>query len=124
MAEVSVDAAVSKQVNLTEDITNHLDDIITEVANEFQSHKQIPIDIFIVSQVQKRLELCARTSVVQCFKYVMVNLEKIVSGEDDLSELVENNIECCSLDLAASFMRTNSFIQKHIKNRINMNVTN
>ena len=113
MAEVSVDAAVSKQVNLTEDITNHLDDIITEVANEFQSHKQIPIDIFIVSQVQKRSELCARTSVVQCFKYVMVNLEKIVSGEDDLSELVENNIECCSLDLAASFMRTNSFIQKH-----------
>ena len=114
MAEVSVDQAASEEINVSEEVTNRLDDIITDVVNKLKTSKHIPTDILLVSEVQKRSELFdENVSVVRCFKYLMINLEKIVSGEDPLSDLVENNIECCSLDLAASYLRTNAYLRKH-----------
>ena len=107
MAEVSLDeAVVDRRLNLNSEDTEELDLIIGSVIDRYNDNKQTPIDVLTISEISSNEDFEAlNTSKVQCFTYIMQNLQKIINGEDQLSERDLLDIRLQAEDFAASFLR-------------------
>ena len=122
MAEVSLDeAVVDRRLNLNSEDTEELDLIIGSVIDRYNDNKQTPIDVLTISEISSNEDFEAlNTSKVQCFTYIMQNLQKIINGEEQSSERDLLDIRLQAEDFAASFLRIKNYgikkleIENHI----------
>ena len=110
MTEVSLDEAVSKaKTKLSEETTEALDTLIVEAVEVFQATKQpgAPLETVLCHLITNQVPslLVKKVSIVECFKYLFLTAEKIISGSDVLEADTEAAVLECSKDFAASYLR-------------------
>ena len=77
--------------------------------NNYNDNKTIPIDMLTLSVISTSKEFrTLQCSKVQCFTYILRNLETIISGEFELTEKVSKDIEYQAEDFASSYMRVDN----------------
>ena len=82
-AEVSLDAVLNKKLSLSNDITDVLDNLLSETIEKFRENENVPAELVLLSRIHAGLSTIINTqkcSVVDCFNYLYFNLEKILSG--------------------------------------------
>ena len=110
MTEVSLDAAVSEPTTkLSVETTEALDALIVEAAEVFHKDEDNrgPLETILCHLITKHVHslLLKNVSIVDCFKYLFLTAEKIISGSDVLDTDIEAAVLECSKDFAASYQR-------------------
>jgi len=106
-AEVSLDLAVDTSF-LPEDVT-WLDNVIyTTITSTQEEMTDIPVEILglrLLVNDKNFVERDASLSVVDCFNYLFMNIEKIQQDVETVSLEASSALISCSRDLAASHLR-------------------
>ena len=108
--EVSLDAAITEKLQLQGDITeDRLDALLAKVVAGLQARDGLPAEVLLVSHLhsETELSLCPDT-VVPSLRYLLTNLEMILTGEAELPADTAEDITACAMDLASSFWRIHS----------------
>ena len=110
MTEVSLDdAVVARGLSLDDEVTELLNAIIAVVIEKYNDNKLIPIDMLTLSVISASEDFrTLQCSKVQCFTYILRNLETIINGEFELLEDISKDIEYQAEDFAASHMRVDN----------------
>ena len=131
MTEVSLDAAVSEAevtTKLSVETTEALDTLIVEAVEIFQKNeeKRGPLETILCHLIAKQVPslLVKKVSIVDCFKYLFLTAEKIISGSDVLGADNEAAVLESSRDFAASYLRLGDQTEEKLatlEERINTN---
>ena len=108
--EVSLDAAITEKLQLQGDTTeDRLDALLAKVVAGLQARDGLPAEVLLVSHLhsETELSLCPDT-VVPSLRYLLTNLEMVLTGEAELAADTAEDITACAMDLASSYWRIHS----------------